>query len=106
MSTNVYGASDDLVEFDGDVCGEVGCFGTDEPEHPGVLLVFSDGTLAVAKYGKAGMGVWGITLIAKGTLYDNLEVCSADAADEHSDMLIFKDGLRWAYAAKSWERVK
>lgn len=26
MKFNIYGASDDLVEFEGDVCGEVGCY--------------------------------------------------------------------------------
>lgn len=51
MATKVYGASDDLIEFDGDLRGEVGCYGTDEKEH-GVLVVFSDGTLLDIQYGK------------------------------------------------------
>ena len=105
MVTRIYGASDDLIEFDGDVCGEAGNYGTDEEEH-GELVILSDGTLLDAKYGKADMAVWGITVIKEGTLFDRLETCADEDADPHSDVAYFKDGLKWAYAASEWGRVK
>lgn len=105
MSTEVYGCSDDLIEFDGDVSGEVGCYGTDEDEH-GVLVNCNDGTLFEVKYGKADMGIWGITIINQGTLFDHIEYCNNEDADPYSDVIYFKDGLKWAYASKEWEKVK
>jgi hypothetical protein len=42
MTSKIYGTSDDLIEFRGDVDGEAGHFGTDESPH-GVLVIFSDG---------------------------------------------------------------
>ena len=105
MATKVYGASDDLIEFEGDVGGEVGNYGTDEGEH-GELIIFSDGTLLEAKYGKADMAVWGMTLINAGSLYKGIIPCSDEDADPHSDVVLFNDGLRWAYAASEWGKVR
>jgi hypothetical protein len=101
----VYGSGDDNIEFEGEVYGEVGCYGTDDDEH-GVLVDFSDGTLLEVKYGKAGMGIWGITVINQGTLFDRIEFCNDENADPYSDQVYFKPGLKWAYASKEWERVK
>ncbi len=104
MATRLYGESDDLVEMDGDVRGEVGAFGTDDREQ-GVLIICDDGTLLEIKYGKAGMGIWGITLIKPGTLFDRIEYCTDENAKIDSDIVYFKDGLKWAYAAREWQRV-
>ena len=52
MSTKVYGASDDLVEFEGDLNGEVNFFNNDhEAEDIGLLVAFSDGTILLVSYG-------------------------------------------------------
>jgi hypothetical protein len=98
MSTRIYGSSDDLIEFEGDVDGEVGCYGTDDAEQ-GVLVVCSDGTLLEVKYGKDGDAVWGIRVINRGDLFRRIEVCTDPEADPYSDQVIFFDGLKWAYAA-------
>lgn len=105
MSTKVYGASDDLIEFEGDVYGEVGAYGTDKDKN-GVLLVFSDGTILEAKYGKCEMAIWGLTVIRKGSLLENIEQCEDENAKPHSDVAKFYGGLNWAYAARNFERVK
>ncbi|KKK52957.1 hypothetical protein LCGC14_3099650 [marine sediment metagenome] len=105
MATKIYGASDDLIEFKGDVCGEVGNYGTDEEEH-GELVICSDGTLLEVKYGKGDMAVWGIILIKAGGLFNKIEACSDEDADPHSDVAYFNDGLKWAYVASEWEKVK
>lgn len=101
----VWGASDDLVEFRGDVHGEIGCYGTDEKEQ-GVLLICSDGTLLEVKYGKAQQGIWEIKLIQKGKLFSKIEPCMNEEADPYSDIAVFRNGLKWIYAASGWELVK
>lgn len=103
--TRVYGASDDLIEFEGDVDGEVGSYGTDDREH-GVLVTFSDGTILEVKYGKADMGVWEVKAISRGPLFREIVPCDDEDANPHSDVAHFDPGLKWAYAATEWERVK
>lgn len=105
MATKVYGCSDDLIEFDGDVHGEVGCYGTDDRDQ-GVLVMFSDGTIVEAKYGKGGKAIWEMKLIERGPLFLEIVPCTDEEADPYSDVVLFKDGLKGAYAAKEWERVK
>lgn len=105
MATKVYGASDDLIEFDGDLRGEVGCYGTDEKSH-GVLVVFSDGTLLDVKYGKGDAAIWGISVIHQGTQFDRIEFCDNEDANPYSDVVYLKEGIKWGYAATEWERVQ
>ena len=103
--TKIYGDSDDLIEFEGDVSGEVGAYGTDDKEQ-GVLVMCSDGTVLEVKYGKNGEAIWEVKLRHKGAEFDRIELCTDENATIHSDVAHFHDGLRWAYAAKQWERVK
>jgi len=105
MATRIYGASDDLIEFDGDVRGECGCYGTDKKEH-GALVVCSDGTLLEVKYGKGGDAIWGIVVMHSGELLDDVQRCESEDADPYSDVAVFRDGLKWAYIATKWERVR
>lgn len=105
MTTKIYGASDDLVEFEGEVSGETNCFRTDEHER-GVLVVCSDGTILEVKYGKCGAAIWGVTVLKKGELLDRIDACDDEDADPCSDVAHFRNGLKWAYAATEWERVK
>lgn len=103
--TRVYGCSDDLVEFEGELHGEVGHYGSDE-EEIGCLVAFSDGTIIVVKYGKPGLGgVWAITVLAQGQLFDRIEMCSDEDADPYSDVLYFKPGKLKAWAGFNAEKV-
>ena len=106
--TEVYGSSDDLVCFAGDVSGEVDCYGTDDDGHPGILLVFSDGTVLVAKYGKLDMAMWGITVASRGTLLDEIRECGRndENSERYSDTALFHPGLAWCYSATEWACVK
>jgi hypothetical protein len=106
MTTKIYGTSDDLIEVEGDVDGEVGCYGAQEPESDGVLLVCSDGTVMAVKYGKGGMGIWGITLITAGELFIGIDVCTDEDANPYSDVATFSDGMKWVIRAMDWKRVK
>lgn len=100
MTTKVYGASDDCIEFEGDVYGEVTCFGTDDRDR-GVLIVFSDGTVLEAKFGK----FWGMALIRSGDLSPTVVACTGEEPGPRTDVVLFEDGLKWAYAATEWDQV-
>ncbi len=102
--TKVYGRSDDLIEFNGDFRGEVGCSGADERPR-GVLVVMSDGSVLEVKYGKGGHGIWEVKVLKKGELFDHIDPCCDEDADPYSDVARFKPGIKWAYAATEWEPV-
>lgn len=113
MGTRIYGASDDLIEFEGDVCGEVGAYGLRparyaDDEGKSGLVMCSDGTVLSVVYGDfAHRGIWKLTVLQKGALLDRVDVCDYEDADPYSDVAHFADGLKWAYVAKgSWGRVK
>lgn len=98
MATEVYGASDDLIEIDGDLEGE---HSAEE-----AYLFLSDGTLLHVKYGKENMAVWEIRLIRQGTLFSTINPCFDEDAKRYSDTALFDAGIRWAYAAKDVSQVK
>jgi len=104
--TRIYGASDDLIEFAGDVSGEVGYYSPDDDDKQGCLIVCSDGTVLAASYGKPHGGIWAMRLLNKGTLFDRIDICEDESAQTYSDEVFFRDGLKWAYAAKRWEKVR
>ena len=106
MTTKIYGTSDDLIEIEGDVDGEVGCYGAQEEGQPGVLLICSDGTLLTVKYGRGGLGVWDLTVIQEGALYSSTDICNDEDAQPYSDVVHFRDGLKWVIQAMDWKRVK
>jgi hypothetical protein len=103
--TQIYGASDDLIEFKGEFTGEVGCYGTDDEDH-GVLVIVSDGTVLEVKYGKNGDAIWEVKLLKKGSLFIRIDQCTDEDADPYSDVAHFEAGVKWAYAAKEWEKVR
>lgn len=102
MATEIYGASDDLIEFEGDFNGEVGFYSSGHDDKP-ALVMMSDGTLLSVQYNDEG--VWKITLVKKGSLFVRIDQCDDPEADRHSDTAHFKAGVKWAYAAKDWEKV-
>ena len=88
MSSKVYGASDDLIEFDGECSGEYGRYGTSE-DHP-TMVAFSDGT--VTNWWFADDGIWHCRLLNKGIMFAGLQICTDSDDDPHSDILVFVDG--------------
>lgn len=101
----VFGRSDDLIEIKGDIIGEIGAYGTDDDES-GVLIIFSDGTLLEVKYGKNDEAIWEVKVIKIGSLFDRIEPCDNEDAKIYSDIAYFKDGIKWAYSAKEWGKVR
>lgn len=97
--TRVYGLSDDLIEFEGDVRGEVDHYFAEERQRS-VKVTMSDGTVLLIRYGKinkgVSMGVWQIQVKVAGPLFDSLELCFDPDAPLYSDVAHFKDGLTGA----------
>jgi hypothetical protein len=92
----VYGASDDLIELDGnfgDVNEEIGLYPKDNEAH---YLAFSDGTVLRVVYDEDG--IWRLTPIFKGALYDRKEdgVVSSDT----NDVVYFHTGVKWCVCGK------
>ena len=97
MKTRIYGASDDLVEIDGEFSEEIDCYSKAEK---GLSIHCSDGTIGKIKYD----GDWRINLIQEGLLFDKLirsndenphEDEDAHDCTSYSDVLIMKEGLEW-----------
>ena len=102
MSTKVYGTSDDLIELEGDVSGEVMTAASGSS-----LLIFSDGTLLEVGYGKGELAVWWINVIRAGVLFHKKVPCKDEDAEVYSDVVHFLDGVVWAYhCSANWKRVK
>ena len=100
MATELYGASDDLIELEGDISEELS---GGEKER---LLFFSDGTILTIKYGKEHLAVWAITLLKQGDLFKSITYCTDEDAERYSDTANFKDGLEWVYFFREWRHIK
>lgn len=61
MKVEIYGASDDLIELEGDISEEF--YGGDDPKY----LTFSDGTVIAAIYCPTNYEGWKIERVAEGT---------------------------------------
>ena len=92
----IYGASDDLVEVEGDIREEFNPpYGDDEgPSY----LAFSDGTVLSIAYSEGGTRLWRINRVAEGTAkYEKQEATGPDA--DYSDHVTltdeFGDGFAW-----------
>lgn len=88
MTITVHGASDDLIEVEGDIREEFsgGPSNTD-------LLAFSDGTVLQITYGKSG--VWRINLAAAGTATVNIVQAPLNDDDNYSDRATLDGDIRW-----------
>jgi len=104
--TEIYGASDDLIEFGGDFKGEIGYYYEGSYNPKGTLIFCDDGTVLRIIYGKAERAIWEITVIKRGSLFARIEICEDEDAGRYSDTAIFESGFKGAYVAKEWERVK
>lgn len=108
--TIIFGASDDLIEIEGDVYDEVPV-NDDKP----VSFSASDGTSGSITYGKGGM--WEIAVKKEGDklLYweknkgedgdhDKLEIAGLVSA--YSDAVVLKDGIEWVKIGRKTFKAK
>ena len=89
----VYGASDDLVEIEGSEYpyDEIGCYNTD------VKIEFADDTVIQVHYGKDNdtKGIWAITVLNKGSAYQELFRCNDENAKIYSDIFLIGAEVKW-----------
>ena len=97
MKITIYGASDDLVEVEGDISEEFTYDSRDgDDEEPGgAYLAVSDGTLLRIVYGGKGGGLWRITPIKRGSAtYEKREATDEDR--DYSDRVTLEgDAIKW-----------
>jgi hypothetical protein len=90
----VYGASDDLVEIEGDLNEEFNLAYDSEA----MLLAFGDGTVLYVRYDNNG--VWRITQRESGTAAFEKAEAPPDDEDNYSDRVTLRGDLRWVVATE------
>lgn len=94
MTLTIYGASDDLIEVDGDIREEF--YAIDAETH---MLAFSDGTLLSVEYDQHG--IWRIRRLAAGTAaYRHTEALDADS--NYSDKAELDGAINWVVLGMKW----
>jgi len=95
-TVTIYGASDDLVELEGDIRDEFYAKGErDQP--PGAMLAFSDGSVISVLY---VCGIWRVNQVQRGSAKaEKVEAIDA-ASDQYSDRLTLTGDLRWVVNAE------
>jgi hypothetical protein len=83
----VHGASDDLIEIDGDIVEEFGAYNP-----PDSLIAFSDGTVLRVVYSAAG--IWRITPVATGSAKLTIDQVS-EAEPGDSDLATLAGDVSW-----------
>ena len=92
----VYGASDDLIEVEGDVREEFTY--TDEP----AFLAFSDGTVLSVLYDQRG--TWRIAPVITGTAALEIVVAPVDNEDNYSDRATLRGDVTWVVYGTSYAK--
>lgn len=96
----IYGASDDLIEIEGDIREEFTPKEDGEPEY----LAFSDGTVLSILYTTDGF--WRIQRLAVGTAtYNKTEAIDADT-DDYSDEVVLSGDIKWVVCGPAFHRAK
>jgi hypothetical protein len=79
----VYGASDDLIEVDGDISAEFAYQKRGYGQPSGDLLAFSDGTILRVEFTRSG--VWRITPVVRGSAELSIDQAPENDEDNRSD---------------------
>ena len=90
-TVNIYGASDDLVELEGDLTEEFKYYDDEKP----LYLAFSDGTVLSAMYGEDG--IWTLLRVKEGSAkHEHIE--ATYPYDDYTDRVTLTGDLRWCVA--------
>lgn len=96
MYTKIYGSSDDLIEIEGQINDEIGCFNHKNP----ITITVSDGTKATIFY----HGDWKINVLFAGDKFlqtidavcdDRPHKGNAVGCTPYSDVIVFEQGVEW-----------
>lgn len=96
MSLKVYGASDDLIEVEGDIREEFTA-STDAS-----IISVSDGTLLSIFYSDAG--VWHIDTLWVGSHLSRIEPAGDSNSDNYSDVALFEGNIDWVAMGEAWAK--
>ncbi len=102
MSVTIYGASDDLVEVEGDVREEFSALGNENFDGDGGYLAFSDGTILSIVYGDRG--VWRIVPIAEGSGELSVKQAPVGDEDDYSDIATLSGDLEWVVFGSAYAK--
>ena len=94
---HVYGASDDLIEVEGDIVEE---FSYSDDEDRGDVLAFSDGTLLSVEYTRDG--IWRISPLSRGSAEMTITQAVSADDDEYSDKATLDGDIRWVAHGVGW----
>lgn len=89
MSLVIYGHSDDLLEFEGDIEEEAHSY-----ELP-IEVRCSDGTVLRAEYAPDELAVWRLTLVKAGPLFVHIDECEDENNTIASDVAYFVSDMEW-----------
>lgn len=96
IGTMITGASDDLIEIEGELREEFSAYNCESDDG---RIACSDGTLLKVEYDENG--IWRFTALVKGSLY-NRKV-EGDIEADTFDEVYFKPGLKWIAFAKNMQ---
>jgi hypothetical protein len=100
MCTLVYGASDNLIEVEGELfSGEIN-YPMKSDDH--VTLVFSDGTILKLSF----EDVWEIQMVHRGNLFNRIDKYSEDEDYIYSDKAYFNNDLKWTYCCNTEKKIQ
>lgn len=100
MGVTVYGASDDLIEIEGDVREEFSALSDDGDD--GGLLAFSNGVVLDVRYRN---GVWRIAPIV-GASRVNITFAPEDDDDDYSDKAEVVEDVKWVVFGSAFIKAK
>jgi hypothetical protein len=100
MKVTIYGASDDLIEVEGDLREE---FSYNEDDSEPMFVAVSDGTLMSIAYGVGG-GFWRIHVLRRGTCDLTKFEATDDDGDAYSDRVTLDGDIDWISVGKAVRR--
>ena len=106
MTITIYGASDDLIEVEGDISEEFSSLGDDKN-----LLAFSDGTLLEVTYTQAGIWRINTLTLCVGTTYEKDEATAdegkrEDGTPAYSDRVTLTGFIAWVVHGSGWAQAR
>jgi hypothetical protein len=101
MPITVYGASDDLIEIEGDIVEEFPYRLGDNADDEGDLVAFSNGTILKIRY--TNDGIWRITTVVRGA--GDIDIVQAPEDDDrnYTDRATVS-GAMWVVHGIGWAR--
>lgn len=90
MPVKIYGASDDLIEVEGDIREEFYAVTLNDDDDEGGILAFSNGVVIRILY--TNEGTWRITPVAGSVAIDQ---CPEDDEDNYTDVAEIEGTITW-----------